>query len=60
MLEPIARGDGFQLCRIIEKVEPNAADPVIRERIDKRILDLHFSKLVSHHIQWQGPMSYAQ
>lgn len=59
VLEPIARGDGFQLWRMIEKIEPNAEDPVIRERIDKRILDLHFSKIVSNHIQWQGPMSYA-
>jgi hypothetical protein len=60
MLEPIARGDGFHLYRIIEKVEPKAEDPVIRKRVDKRILDLHFSKLVSDHIQWQGPTSYAQ
>jgi len=59
VLEPIARGDGFQLWRMIEKIEPNAEDPAIRERVDKRVLDLHFSKLVSHHIQWHGPMSYA-
>lgn len=55
VLEPIARGDGFQLCRIVKKVEPNADDPVVRERVDKRLLDLHFAKLVSSHIQWQGP-----
>lgn len=59
MLEPVARGDGFQLCRVIDKVEPKAEDPVIQARVDKRILDLHFSKLVSQHIQWSGPMSYA-
>jgi hypothetical protein len=55
VLEPIARGDGFQLCRILKKVEPNADDPVVQERVDKRLLDLHFAKLVSNHIQWQGP-----
>lgn len=55
VIEPIARGDGFQLWRIMEKLEPSAEDPVIQERIDKRILDLHFSKLVANHIQWQGP-----
>lgn len=60
VIDPIARGDGFQLCRIVEKIEPNADDPVIQERIDKRILDLHFSKLVANHIQWQGPMMHAQ
>jgi len=60
VLDPIARGDGFQLWRIMEKVEPNAQDPVVQERIDKRLLDLHFSKLVANHIHWQGATSHAQ
>jgi hypothetical protein len=38
-------------------MEPNADDPVVQERVDKRLLDLHFSKLVGAHIQWQGPMT---
>jgi len=57
VVEPIPRGDGFQLCRIVKKMEPNADDPVVQERVDKRLLDLHFSKLVGTHIQWQGPMT---
>ena len=57
VLEPIARGDGFQLCRVTKKVEPNADDPVVQERVDKRLLELHFAGLVSNHIQWQGPMT---
>lgn len=60
LLDPIARGDGFQLWRIVEKIEPNANDPVVQERVDKRILDLHFSKLVANNIHWQGTMSHAQ
>lgn len=60
LIDPIARGDGFQLWRIVEKVEPNADDPVIQERIDKRLLDLHFSKLVANHIHWQGAMIHHQ
>lgn len=60
VLEPIARGDGFQLWRIVEKKEPNAEDPVVQERIDKRLLDLHFSKLVANNIHWQGATSHAQ
>lgn len=60
MLEPIARGDGFQLWRIVEKIEPNAEDPVIQERIDRRILELHFTKLVASNIHWQGATSHAQ
>jgi len=55
VIEPIPRGDGFQLCRIVKKIEPNAEDPVVQERVDKRLLDLHFSTLVGNHIQWQGP-----
>ena len=57
VIEPIPRGDGFQLCRIVKKVEPNADDPLVQERVDKRLLDLHFSKLVGNHIQWQGPVT---
>jgi hypothetical protein len=60
VLEPLAREDGFQLCRIINKIEPNADDPVLRERIDQSILERHFSQLVANHIQWQGPLNYAQ
>lgn len=57
VIEPIPRGDGFQLCRIVKKTEPNPEDPIVQERVDKRLLDLHFSKLVGAHIQWQGPMT---
>jgi hypothetical protein len=57
VIEPIPRGDGFQLCRIVQKTEPNPEDPVVQERVDKRLLDLHFSQLVSSHVQWQGPMT---
>jgi hypothetical protein len=57
VIDPIPRGDGFQLCRIVKKTEPDPNDPVVQERVDKRLLDLHFSELVSNHIQWQGPMT---
>jgi hypothetical protein len=57
VIDPIPRGDGFQLYRIVKKVEPNADDPVVQERVDKRLLELHFVKLVSSCIQWQGPMT---
>jgi len=60
VIDPIPRGDGFQLWRIVEKVEPNADDPAIQERVDKRLLDLHFAKLVANHIQWQGAMIHQQ
>lgn len=60
VIDPIARGDGFQLWRILEKSEPKADDPIVRARVDKRILDMHFTKLISRQIQWQGPMTQIQ
>ena len=53
ILEPIARGDGFHLCRIIGKEEPNLDDPVVKERADQCILDRHFSDLTTRYIQWR-------
>jgi len=32
ILDPIAHGDGFHLCRIIGKEEPDLDDPVVQER----------------------------
>ena len=51
VLEPIARGDGFELCRIIKKVEPQPDDPSVKSRIDQRLLDRHFSELTSKYTQ---------
>ena len=53
ILEPIARGDGFHLCRIIGKEEPDLNDPVVQERADQCILDRHFSDLTTRFIQWR-------
>ena len=60
VLEPLPRDEGFQVCRIMEKVEPNADDPALREQIDRSILERHFSQLVANHVQWQGPLAYVQ
>lgn len=54
ILEPIARGDGFHLCRIIGKAEPNLDDPAVKSRAEKRILDRYFSDLTARHIQWRN------
>jgi hypothetical protein len=54
ILEPIARGDGFYICRVIEKAEPKADDDAVRERAEHRILERHFSELTAKHIQWQS------
>ena len=51
VLEPIARGDGFELCRIIKKIEPHTDDPSVKSRIDQRLLARHFSELTSKYTQ---------
>ena len=53
ILDPIARGDGFHLCRIIGKKEPDVDDPLVTERADQRILDRHFSDLTTRYIRWR-------
>lgn len=57
LLEPLARGDGFQLCRVVGKNEPKVDDPTVRNRIERRILERHFAELAAKHIQWRLVLS---
>ena len=57
VLEPIERGDGFQLCRLIQKIEPTLSDAPTRVRIEQRILERHFSELAAGRIVWMIPPS---
>ena len=54
VLEPITRGEGFHLCRIIGKAEPDVDDPTVKERAEERILSRHFDELTAQHIQWKN------
>jgi hypothetical protein len=49
LLEPVPHGDGFELCRIIEKIEPEADDPGVQSRVDQRLLDHDFSELAAKY-----------
>jgi hypothetical protein len=51
VLEPLARGDGFELCRIIKKTEPQLDDSTVGLRIEQRLFDRHFSELASKYTQ---------
>ncbi|MEO8439410.1 MAG: hypothetical protein ABI540_04225 [Spartobacteria bacterium] len=53
ILDPIARGDGFHLCRVVGKSEPDLEDPVVKERAEERILDRYFADLMTRHILWR-------
>ena len=49
MLKPTAHGDGFELRRILKKIEPQPDDPNVKSRIDQRLLDRHFAELTSKY-----------
>jgi hypothetical protein len=49
VLEPMPHGDGFELCRIIKKIEPRPDDPSVKSRVDQRLLDQYFSQLTTKY-----------
>jgi hypothetical protein len=49
VLQPLAHGDGFELCRILKKIEPQPDDPNVKSRIDQRLLDRHFAELTGKY-----------
>ncbi len=53
ILDPIVHGDGFHLCRIVGKQEPDVDDPIVQERAENRILERHFADLTTRYIQWR-------
>ena len=49
VLEPMPHGDGFELCRIIKKAEPRLEDPIVKSRVDQRLLRQYFSDLTTKY-----------
>jgi hypothetical protein len=54
VLEPIARADRYQICRVVEKIEPESEDETVRDRAERRILERHFADLTAKHIHWHN------
>lgn len=52
LIDPIQRGDGVELCRVIGKTEPSQDDPAVHRRIDTRILNRYFEELTAKNISW--------
>ena len=52
VLGPLSRGDGFQVCRICQKIEPTLGDAEVRRRIEERLLRRFFSEMCSTHVRW--------
>jgi hypothetical protein len=53
VLEPIPQGDGFCLWRTMAKTEPELDDAGIRARVERQLLELHFSDLAARCVRWQ-------
>jgi hypothetical protein len=51
VLEPIPRGESFELHRIVKKIEPQADDAAVLERVENKILERHFSELVGRYVE---------
>jgi hypothetical protein len=53
LLEPVAREDGFEVCRVKTRVDPSLSDARVRDSLREQISRRHFSELVSRHIDWK-------
>ena len=51
VLDPVSRGDGFELYRVTSKKEPQGDDSAVQERIDHLLLSRHFADLTSRHVE---------
>jgi len=52
VLEPKECEEGFAVYRIEGKIDPDLKNAEVRARIDRRLLESHFSELASKHIHW--------
>ena len=50
LMEPIPHGDGFEVCRVLRRIEPQLDDPAIQSRLEDRSLARHFAELASKHV----------
>jgi len=51
VLQPMPRGDGFELCRVINKIEPDPEDEAVKQRVEQRLLDKHFNDLSAKYVE---------
>jgi hypothetical protein len=53
LLDPIPRGDAFEVLRVKTRIEPSLQEPTVRARLEKRIIDRCFNELLSRYIDWK-------
>jgi hypothetical protein len=51
LLDPMPRGDGFEVCRVIKKIEPDPEDLAVQKRVEQRLLQRHFGELSSKYVE---------
>ncbi len=51
VLDPVSRGDGFELYRVTSKKEPQGDDSAVQERIDLLLLSRHFADLTTRYVE---------
>ncbi len=53
LFDPIPRGDAFEVWRVKTRTEPSLQDPIIRARLESRIINRCFNELLSKYIDWK-------
>src|SRR2546429_1940876 len=53
LFDPIPRGDAFEVWRVKTRTEPSLQDPIIRARLESRIVDRCFNELLSNYADWK-------
>ena len=53
LFDPIPRGDAFEVWRVKTRTEPSLQDPIIRARLESRIVERCFNELLSKYIDWK-------
>jgi hypothetical protein len=51
-LPPREAGDRYAVCRLAGKTDPALTDPAVLERIDRRLIEIHFNELSAGRVRW--------
>jgi hypothetical protein len=50
LLDPIPRTEGFELCHVLKRVEPQADDPAVQGLVSQHLLARYFAELTSKYV----------
>jgi hypothetical protein len=52
MLQPIPHDDGFHVRRLLGRINPDLENDEVRARVERRMLERHFSELAAASVRW--------